>query len=521
MTTWTGEISRGLAHSAMDAFPTFADAAAEIIDNPIDFRYGRKLTIRVEVDKVRDVMVFEDLGGEGMDAEGIADWLKWGSGRAHRQGDISLYRQGGKAACGYLADSLVLYAKRAGSNDCWKLEDSDWRTRTYAKEWGEARPVEDLSTLPESLRTGPTDQGIVRIELRRLRPNYANLEALKWRLSSTYRKLIQSGDVSIYVNRDEIKPLQLPLSAAFRRRELTIRTPSGHSIRGWVGRLDRDALVIPKGKFHVRAGLRCYYSRRLITDGEAFGHNLEGKGLLASLIGEVDLNFVKPVPNKTEFQRSSTEWGEAETALYEALAPIVAELRHAAEKPSITREEKKRLATVCDQVAEALRRLNADPLSAGGEKGEGGKDNADETHVGAGGRRRKRKRTRDVRPGSGTGTHGSVVRRTPPPEDAIGRLLRQLSKVTGGSTKPPAVLDALDASVRSQWRQDNGSAKIVVNVKYPLYEQFNGSEPYLAETLIMHLAQPVQEGEVKSLEDYLGEVNNLVKAWAEVSAEVA
>jgi hypothetical protein len=163
MVEWKEEISRGLAHSAMDSFPTFADAAAELIDNPIDFRYGRKLSVRVTVDKPKDLMIFEDIGGEGMDAEGIADWLKWGTGRVHQKGDISLYRQGGKAACGYLADSLVLYAKRAGSEDVWKIEDSDWRGRTVARDWGKPSPVADKRLLPASVASCPKDQGIVRI----------------------------------------------------------------------------------------------------------------------------------------------------------------------------------------------------------------------------------------------------------------------------------------------------------------------------------------------------------------------
>lgn len=97
--------------------------------------------------------------------------------------------------------------------------------------------------------------------------------------------------------------------------------------------------------------------------------------------------------------------------------------------------------------------------------------------------------------------------------------MRKLAKITGGSTRPPAILDVLDPSVRSQWREEQGSAKkIVVNVKYPLYEEFGGSEPYLAETLIMQLAQPLQEGEVKTLEEFLAEVNNVLRAWVEAKA---
>lgn len=513
MVIWTEEISRGLAHSAMDAFPTFADAAAELIDNPIDFRYGRKLSIRVVVDKARDLMVFEDYGGEGMDAEGIADWLKWGTGRAHRKGEISLYRQGGKAACGYLADSLILYGKRAGSEDIWKLEDSDWRGRTDAKDWGEPYPVADVARVPESVRKCPRDQGIVRIELSRLRPNYINIEALRWRMSSTYSCLVGSGDITIAVNGETVRPLDLPLSTRPNKRDINLQTPSGHRIRGWVGRLDRDALLIPKGKFHVKPGLRCYYAKRLITDGEAFGHNLGGKGLLASLIGEVDLDFVKPIPNKTEFQRSSPEWREAEHALFEFLGPIVTELRQAGEKRPITREEKKLLSKVCDDLGEALRRLNADPLSESGggdAAGESGKDD-----VGPGGRRSPTPRGVQRKPHQG-GSRGPTEKPTAPPKGAVGILMRKLAKITGGSTKPPAVLEPLDPSVRSLWRPDPGSPKIVVNIEYPLYREFQGSEPYLAETVVMQLAQPLQEGEAKTLDEFLTEVNNVIRAWAEV-----
>ena len=515
MTVWKEEISRGLAQSAMDSFPTFADAAAELIDNPIDFRYGRKLTIRVSVEKAKDLMVFEDFGGEGMDAEGIADWLKWGTGRAHQKGDISLYRQGGKGACGYLADSLALYAKRAGSEDAWKIEDSDWRSRAVEKNWGQPSPVADKRALPASVAGCPVDQGIVRIELRQLRPNYMNTEALKWRLSSMYRRLIDAGEVTIWLGEDKVEPLELPLSTADKKREIDLKTVSGHRIRGWVGRLDRDALVIPKGKFHVKAGLRCYYQKRLIVDGQAFGHNLGGKGLLESLIGEVDLNFVKPIPNKTDFNRSSPEWAEAEHALFECLAPIVAELRRAGERRPITREEKKLLSKVCDDLGEALRRLNADALGGlGGGVGAGGGAKDD---VGGGGRRSPTPRGGHRSEHQG-GSRGPTQNPTPPPEGAVGILMRKLAKITGGSTKPPAVLEQLDPSVRSQWRPDPGSPKIVVNIDYPLYKEFQGSEPYLAETVVMQLAQPLQEGEAKTLDEFLAEVNNVIRAWAEVKA---
>ena len=51
MAVWIEEGSRGLAHVAMDDFPTVADALFEIADNPLDYRRGRHLNIDISIDK--------------------------------------------------------------------------------------------------------------------------------------------------------------------------------------------------------------------------------------------------------------------------------------------------------------------------------------------------------------------------------------------------------------------------------------------------------------------------------------
>ena len=75
---WKETSSRGLAKGAMNQYSTVAEALFEIIDNPIDYRFGRKLNIDICVQKSDDLVVVEDTGGEGMDADGIQDWLNWG-----------------------------------------------------------------------------------------------------------------------------------------------------------------------------------------------------------------------------------------------------------------------------------------------------------------------------------------------------------------------------------------------------------------------------------------------------------
>jgi len=353
---WIEEGSRGLAHVAMEDFPTFADALFEIADNPLDYRHGRHLNIDITIDKSHDLIVVEDTGGEGMDADGVADWLKWGTGHPHERTDIGQFHKGGKAACGYLADSVVILTRRAGRQDVWRFEDRHWHSRSDWKVFGEPVPYEE--TIPGHLAALPVDVGFTRLELRDLYDRRYNVEKLRWRLGNTYRRLISNGSVTFRLNGQLVEGLDLPESSAFRRRDDDIRLPSGRRVHTWVARLDRDALR--GGPEHVRGGLRLLFQGRLISEGEYFGHNLGGQGQLASLIGEVDLNHVDPLSNKTGFKKATPEWEEVDSALNQWLAPIIIEFRRAAEEQPISREERKRVNEVRREITEALKRMRAD-----------------------------------------------------------------------------------------------------------------------------------------------------------------
>lgn len=521
MVRWQEQISRNLAQVAMDAFPTAAQALFELVDNPVDFRHGRKLDICVEVDKGRDTIVVEDHGGAGMDAAGIADWLNWGSGRARRPTDIGQYRQGGKAACGYLADSLVLWAKAAGSNEVWMIEDKDWRGRTEAKDWGEPQPMPSSVPLPRTLQGRPKSDGYVRMELSRLRPHRYDPADLHWSLSSTYRRLLEESAISIKLNGAIVGPLELPLSPAFEPVPIDFKTSSGRRVRGWVGRLDRDSVVGVSAKRRIPGGMRCLYQGRLIRDGEYFGHHGEGKGVLASLIGEVELGFVRPTPQKTDFHRDSPEWHEVEKAMHGLLAPVVAAFRKAADKRPATREARKTLGQVCQELSEAFQKLRDERTWPDGRASVGlprsGDLPLDQPVVGVGGRQPPRPgRGRNHKPPTAERNGRRPPRpRTEPPPDAVGHMLRLLSKVAGGDLKPPVIFDSIDRHVRSAWRWDNGSSKMVVNTDFCLFRELGPSPGYLAETIVLELAKP-PEGEDRPLADYLSEVTNVLIAWSSV-----
>ncbi|MCH7921223.1 MAG: hypothetical protein IIC50_25045, partial [Planctomycetes bacterium] len=301
-----------------------------------------------------------------MDAADIAGWLKWGSGRKRKSTDISRWRVGGKAACGYLGDDLALYAKAAGSDDIWFFEDHGWATREEVGNWGEPEPVPSSVPLPPSLADAGRAEGFVRIEIRKQRQKVYNIEDLRFVLSNTYRTLLEKGDLTIEINGERVAPLALPRNSSRKDTPIDLKTSLGHRVRGWVGRLDRDKTARGiSAKRRISGGLRCTYQGRLICSGEYFGHAGDTKGSLASLIGEVELAFVTPTPNKTDFDRGSPEWAAVEAVMHPFLAPIIREFTKASDAGKASRAERKTLNTVCGELAEAFRRVQRDDVWPG------------------------------------------------------------------------------------------------------------------------------------------------------------
>jgi len=503
MAIWIEKGSRGLAHVAMDDFPTMADALFELADNPLDYRHGRHLEIDIDIDREHDCIAVEDRGGEGMDAEGVADWLNWGSGHRHAVGDIGRYHKGGKAACGYIAESLVVLTRRAGRREVWRFEDRHWKSRTDWTNYGEPAPYD--GPIPVPLAGLPIEVGFTRLELTDLVERRYNVEKLRWMIGNTYRRLINKGDVSFRLNGESIAALDLPLSSAFDVREKNIHLPSGRRVHVWVGRLDRDA--VKSGPNRIQGGLRLLHQGRLISEGEYFEHNLGGQGQLASLVGEVDLNHLAPLSNKTGFKRDTPDWEEVHFALHEWLAPLIIEFRRAAEEQTVSREEKKRASEVRRQLTEAFREMRSDPAA----------DPARGEQTTLGGRMPPSPSGEPLsREGQG-GHHKAPAPRTEAPETAVGVLERLARRLKRGNEAPPIELGDFDPSLRSEAvRVDDTVTKVVINRAYPLYGELKGHEAYLAETALLELLVPAAT-EKTPVTEYVAQVNQCLHAWWRVA----
>ncbi|MGQ9572784.1 MAG: hypothetical protein ACUVV3_06320, partial [Dehalococcoidia bacterium] len=76
----------------------------------------------------------------------------------------------------------------------------------------------------------------------------------------------------------------------------------------------------------------------------------------------------------------------------------------------------------------------------------------------------------------------------------------------------------LDPSIRSDWERNSDGRVLLINKKFPLYEQRRGDELYIAETAALELAKP-DEGEQVDVTEYFEEVNRIMVAFCTVYAE--
>ncbi len=103
---------------------------------------------------------------------------------------------------------------------------------------------------------------------------------------------------------------------------------------------------------------------------------------------------------------------------------------------------------------------------------------------------------------------GEVTHRTPPSSPAVGRLLRRL----GQHGIPQVDYAELGRVERSQWR-DHKRTTIIVNTSYPLYEE--GSDPYIAETILLHMLSEDDVFVKAPISRTLEELDRVLWAWEE------
>lgn len=491
------KLTRKILRSAMAQFSSLTVALLELVDNAFDefdgLHGGSYLDIHIVITK--HSITVENIGGKGMGAKELKEWLDWGG--THKTDAIGEYGQGGKAAMGYIGSSVTVQTKRWDEPWLWEIKEGNWDDVSSGEKSYKAIPKKDGNKMRDNL-------GYCKFVIRKLKSHRQDKKRIKEELSNIYRKYLEEGKVRITLDYDEpVYPLKIPLYDGFKVKTFKEKTSKGLHIDGWIGRLKRDARV--KGGPRIMGGMRLLRKGRLICSGEYFGHpNFLSKASLGMLIGEVELTTKVPVlPNKTGFDTSSLMWSEVHDIMHRILEPHIRELQAQREEDTISREEKKRVSQVRSMMIDALQKLDkySDLTGKFGEdkgrkpptakvetKEETDAQNLNEESVATPERQKKP--------------------RTMPPEGAIGRLKR-LGKM------PDWELRDLEPNIRSAWEEKEGRRCLLINRKYCMYEEWKGDELYIAETATLQIAKP--EGDDRlSIEDYLNEVNSLMRAFCEV-----
>ncbi len=493
-------ISRRTLRSLFKNFRSFAEAVQELVDNAFDkfngFHGGRELKIRIEVSK--DKVVVENIGGRGMGLKELESWLIWG--RSDTSAGIGEYGQGGKAAMGYIGNAWRVQCKKFDEETIWQIEEQNWADESDA-------PHEYVPT-PLPLRKDLEGLGYCKIEISKLNPLRHNLEYLSAQLGNIYRVLLENQKAAITMNGKFVEPYQIPLYEASTTQSFNRNTSTGVNLKGWIGRLKRDARS--RSPIRIPGGLRLLRQGRLVCDGEYFSHpGPSSKASLNRLIGEVELPRSVPVlPNKTNFDRSSTQWNAVLETMFEVLKPHIQELLTQSDEVIVTKEEKKRASSVRELLKQALIKRIAEEGEPPGIFGSGVGRKPPEPRTGS----------TTTRPPINP-TPKSHTPRTAPSDGAVG-ILKRLG------TMPRLEIRSLDPGIRSTFLEEgqNGSAEkiLVINKTFPLYQERSGDELYMAETAVLELTKPTDPGSMTPAQ-YLDEATRLLeivcKLWRNPSLD--
>lgn len=304
-------------------FPTAEIAMLELTDNAIGDRIpGKKmmLTLRLRKDLVRIV----NKGGQGMDLNRLCDFFTWGKSEA--RGVFRFFGQGGKAAMGYLGERWRILSFPLGGRITYRIvEDGSWTKRPdgLLKKYkvAEEPVIQDDATVQIDI-TG-VKRPVSPTRLRRI-------------LAATYAPLLKSGELEIRLNDKIVAPAELPCKERKDFREMT----SYGAVWGWLGLKNSD---------DVRGGIRCYSQGRLIREREFFdfeplSHNLD------KLIGEVHMDFVPVLPNKTDYDRGSPKWEAVCHCLSARIKPWADRLQMEPEVPASLKKLERDIEALVNEV---------------------------------------------------------------------------------------------------------------------------------------------------------------------------
>ncbi|MBI4084538.1 MAG: ATP-binding protein [Candidatus Levybacteria bacterium] len=297
-------------HNYADAISAFM----ELIDNAVDERIEGK-QLRINLGTKGNRLFVGSVGGNGLDYDGLTRFFTWGeSAKRGQAGKIGRYGVGGKAAMGYLGNSMEVVCATPGSNKGLRVVDGDWTDRKP----GELKVFQPSIVDVNRIIDKDPDEGLFNITIGKLQRKIDE-RTLYQRLGEVYRPLLISehGEhpkVRIILNGADVKPMEIRYVTD--DPELA---PKAYDVDDTQENLTILTVGIKEtGQNDLEPGIRCYANGRLIAKGKFFGIPSHIPGS-RRLIGEAEMPFVPITTNKVDFDHDSREWKAAFVAIEKLL----------------------------------------------------------------------------------------------------------------------------------------------------------------------------------------------------------
>lgn len=271
------------------------EAIAELIDNSIDAKLDSQLLkIKVKLDIRNKTIIVED-NGRGMDFETLKNAMTLAYVEKDKRDKLGVYGLGMKTACSSLGENFYTRTKPIGENKIYECSYKE-------KEWinGEKNK---WTTFPIDVKEDTVSTHGTSIKIEKLKVSlYSNLIG-KFRkiFGIRYGPFLKSELLELWVNTLKCKS-ETPDIIAETKREFNLKLRSGNTISGWGALLKR--------RRGVNFGFNLYKNGRLIRMFDKSLLGREAHSAISRVIGELDLDHVPTLYNKTDFLRESNEFEE-------------------------------------------------------------------------------------------------------------------------------------------------------------------------------------------------------------------
>ena len=290
-------------------------AISELIDNSIDARNKNQVErIDVLLDfEGKTISVADD--GDGMDIDGLQGALTIAKNIKFDQDKLGRYGLGMKSACSTLGKVFEIITSK---------EDSDMEHVVYydEDEWLK----DNLKTwknfeIESRKKSRPWHGTIIKISTLKVALYQNQTGVYKKNFGIRYAEYMKTNQISLYINSMECKAIKTPIIEN-SKKILNIDLPSGNSLKGWIGLLEKRSI---RGDY----GIHLYQNKRLIKAFDKFG--IRPHPEVAKIVGELNLDHVPVNFHKTGFIEDSFEYKEA-VEMFKTDSEVISALRSSISK---------------------------------------------------------------------------------------------------------------------------------------------------------------------------------------------